>query len=68
MENQNELQRVMGSKTAEMVAQILRGETPQAPEAPVVADKTEADILRAVSDTYREILQPKAAEGESKNV
>lgn len=62
MENQNELQRVMGSKTTEMIAQILRGETPQAPENPTVADKTEQDILRAVSDTYRGIVQPKPVE------
>lgn len=59
MENQNELQRVMGSKTAEMIAQILRGETPQPVENPVVADRTEQDILRAVSDTYKGIIQPK---------
>jgi len=52
----------MGSKTTEMIAQILRGETPQAPENPTVADRTEQDILRAVSDTYRGIVQPKPVE------
>ena len=59
METNNELKRVMGSKTTEMVAAILRGETPQPVENPVVADKTEQDILRAVSDTYKQIVNPK---------
>jgi hypothetical protein len=64
METNNELKRVMNSKTTEMVAAILRGETPQPVENPVVADRTEQDILRAVSDTYREILNPKEEKAE----
>jgi len=62
MESHNELQRVAGSKTTEMIAQILRGETPPPVENPVVADRTEQDILRAVSDVYKDIVQPKPEE------
>ncbi len=62
METNNELKRVMNSKTTEMVAAILRGETPQPVENPVVADRTEQDILRAVSDVYKDIVQPKPEE------
>ena len=52
----------MGSKTAEMIAQILRGETPPPVENPVVANRTEQDILRSVGEVYREILEPKQGE------
>lgn len=62
MEAKNELERVAQSKTTEMIAAILKGEAVSAPENPTVVDKTEQDILRAVGETYREILNPKKEE------
>lgn len=58
METNNELQRVAASETTQMIAAIMRGETVKPPENPVIADKTEQDVLREIEKSYRAILEP----------
>lgn len=58
METNNELKRVAQSETTQMIAAILKGEAVQPPANPVQTDKTEQDVLRAVSDTYKQIINP----------
>lgn len=58
MESTNKLEQLAASETTQMIAAILKGEAVQPPTNPTVADKTEQDVLRAVSDTYKQIINP----------
>lgn len=62
MENNNELQRVAQSQTTQMIAAILRGESPKGSENPTIADKTHRDVLREIETTYRQIMEPPTEE------
>lgn len=62
MENNNELQRVAQSQTAQMIAAILRGETPKGTDNPTPTNKTHQDVLREIETTYRQIVQPPTEE------
>lgn len=59
MEANNKLEQLAASETTKMISAILNGQKVDPPQNSVQANKTEQDILKAVSDSYREILDKK---------
>jgi hypothetical protein len=59
METNNKLEQIANSETTKMISAILKGEKVDAPQNAVASNKTEQDILKAVTDSYKEIIDKK---------
>ena len=67
MENKsNEFAELRKSETARMAEAMLRGETPVVKSEPVEMNRTEADRLREVQETYRQMKLEEAEMHEGK--
>jgi len=57
VEYPNEFQSLRQSETARIAAAMLRGETPEVKSEAVEMEKTAADRLRDVQNTYRKMME-----------
>lgn len=58
METNNEFVKIANGETTKLAASIMKGDKVDVPQNGVQMQKTEQDILKAITDTYKQIINP----------